>query len=68
MVSAVPEYSWLRRGAYVLPDWVIRSLVFFGRFVLNLRVDSCMFETRFLMLAEGSTLEILSCFFWNHFE
>jgi hypothetical protein len=42
--------------------------VFFGLAALNLRVDSCMFEMGFLMLAEGSTLEILLLFFWNHFE
>jgi hypothetical protein len=26
-----------------------------------------MFEMRFLMLAEGSALEFLLLFFWNHF-
>jgi hypothetical protein len=41
--------------------------VFFGLAALNLRVDSCMFEMRFLMLAGGSALEFLLLFFWNHF-
>jgi hypothetical protein len=31
---------------------------FFRLAALNLRVDSCMFEMRFPMLAEGSTLGI----------
>jgi len=37
--------------------------VFFGLAALNLRVDSCMFEMRFLMLAEGRALEFLLLFF-----
>jgi hypothetical protein len=39
------------------------SLAFFGLAALNLRVDSCMFEMRFLMLAEGSALGISLLFF-----
>jgi hypothetical protein len=37
--------------------------VFFGLATLNLRVDSCMFEKRFLMLAERLALEFLCRFF-----
>ena len=36
---------------------------FFGLAMLNLRVDSCMFEMRFLMLAERLALEISLLFF-----
>jgi hypothetical protein len=39
------------------------SLVFFGLAALNLRVDSCMFETGFLMLAGGSRSESSLLFF-----
>jgi hypothetical protein len=42
-------------------------IVFFGLAALNLRVDSCMFEMRFLMLAERLALGISLLFFWNHF-
>jgi hypothetical protein len=42
--------------------------VFFGLAALNLRVDSCMFETRFLMFAESRALGISLLFFWNHFD
>ena len=37
--------------------------VFFGLAALNLRVDSCMFEMRFPMLAESRTLGISLPFF-----
>jgi hypothetical protein len=39
------------------------SLRFFRACVLNLRVDSCMFEKRFLMLAERLALGITLPFF-----
>jgi hypothetical protein len=48
--------------------WCWCSLVFFGLATLNLRVDSCMYEMRFLMLTERLALEFLCRFFWNHFE
>jgi len=38
-------------------------LGFFRLAALNLRVDSCMFEMRFLMLAEGCSLGISLLFF-----
>jgi len=39
--------------------------MFFGLAALNLRVDLCMFEMRFLMLAEGSRSKCSLPFFFG---
>ena len=41
------------------------SLALFGLAALNLRVDSCMFEMRFLMLSETCALGISWLFFFG---
>jgi len=60
VISFVPNCS---AGLRFVGSYSECSLVFFGLATLNLRVDSCMFEMRFPMLAEGSTLGISFVFF-----
>jgi hypothetical protein len=60
MLSAVPIAM---RGCGSLGSYSECSLMFFRLAALNLRVDSCMFENRFLMLAERLALGISLLFF-----
>jgi hypothetical protein len=65
------QNSWPRVARVFCPfKGIVRSsltcsLVFFRLAALNLRVDSCMFEMRFLMLAERLALGIPLPFFWE---